>query len=148
MQPTGRTPTGRRFLAATPLPPPPVVEPEVSAEEELTPPSPKVAALPSTAPDAPTISDLKAVLDKDGAAHLTWTGTTVTVWHTDQGAGGNVGYNLYRHESGAWALLEVEVYPPTEVPDSAVGDVLGVAPVYVLPSGAVVGGAIQSVTLV
>lgn len=105
-------------------------------------------AAPSTSASAPTITNLQATPLSGGVTTLTWTGTLVSEWTQPDGTvADSIGYNLYLKRGGRWALLEPEVYPPVTIKGLSSGDVLGVAPIYSLPSGDTVGGTIQSVTV-
>ena len=124
---------------------------QVPGVEVLTPASvsPLSVSAPATSTAAPTVTDLVATNLTNGLTTLTWAGTLVSSWVQSDGTrADNVGYDLYQKVSGGnWRLLEPEVYPPLTLEGISHGAVLGVAPVYALPSGALIAGGIISVTV-
>ena len=126
--------------------PKPTEEAEVAPEPEPREPTPKELALPSGVQGAPVVSDLAVSTTPQGAL-LTWQGTPSVSWEVNKTKGGVLGYNVYRAKSTSWVLVAVDAYPPHLVEDAVPGDVLGVAPVYGMADGSVIGGGIVSVTV-
>lgn len=101
-----------------------------------------MAAVPSTASSAPTVSGLHVVSYSGGIAVLAWTGTLQATY---QGAD-NTGYNLYQQTSSGWKIVQAEVDPPLRV-QAPTGTVFGVAPTYLTRGGQEIAGGIVSVTV-
>lgn len=132
-----------------PAPAPKVEEPEVEAagdEPEPRKPTPKELARPSADPKAPAVTELTATPAAGGVV-LAWAGTQDVQWTVGQVKGGVLGYNVYRAQGTSWVLVAVDAYPPHAVEDAVPGDVFGVAPIYGMADGSVIGGGIVSVTV-
>lgn len=110
----------------------------------LAPPtgSRRMAAVPTTATTAPTVSNLHVVSYSGGIAVLAWTGTMQATYK----GGDNTGYNLYQKTASGWKIVQVEVDPPLRVQAPA-GTVFGIAPTYLTPGGQEIAGGIVSVTV-
>jgi hypothetical protein len=133
----------RRVSEVAPVAPiPPAAAGGADAPADGPPP-----VLPSADPAAPTVPRVQATANLDGSATVVWEGTTATSWTTPQGRATCAGYAVYRKDGSSWGPIVDSAYPPAKVPDAPAGTVLGVAPLYHLPSGELVAGSAASVTV-
>lgn len=102
----------------------------------------RLKALPTTSPSAPGVGSLRLVSFSKGVAVLTWTGGPAT-WN----GADNTGYNLYVQRGGAWTVAGIEVEPPLSVDGLSPGDLVGIAPTYLTPSGQEVAGQVAGVKI-